>query len=221
VTAVNVGSGSDQSLACKDLDWVTKFAGNRIDYDVDHAVIGSPADLGLYRIDHRNDSSKDIKFTLKGGKDVENTSEWKNTQKVGVKAAVEVSGKVGVPIFAEASAKASIEISGELTFEQDASMKVTDSWSWEEEITAAARRITRTSFSVSQNTLDVPYTIDGSFVYNSGATVAGTEQGMYAGASTHDLQIVNSELNLDGTPDLSAPVRVSSANADRTVALDR
>ena len=221
VTAINVGSGADKSLGCKDMDWVLKFAGNRINYDIEHAVIGTPTELNLYDVEHTNSTSGPITYALSGSKDVENSSEWKNTQTAGVQASLEIEGKVGVPILAQGSAKARIEISGSVAFVQGKTVKITDHWQWQENFTAKAWRITRTTFEVSQNTMDVPYTINGSFVYNSGAQVPGTQQGIYSGTSTHLLKAKHREYYLNGDPVLEPTTSNAVVHADRTITLDR
>ena len=221
VTAINVGSGVDQSLGCKDMDWVLKFAGNRINYDIEHAVIGNPTDLNLYDVEHTNSTSEPITYALSGSKDVENSSEWKTTKTAGVQASLEIEGKVGVPILDQGSAKARIEISGSIAFAQGKTVKITDHWQWQENFTAKAWRITRTTFEVSQNTMDVPYTINGWFVYNSGAQVPGTQQGIYSGTSTHLLKAKHREYYLNGKPVLEPTTSGAVVHSDRTVTLDR
>ena len=54
--------------------------------------------------------------------------------------------------------------------------------------------------SITKTELEVPYSLVGDYVYESGFRVAGRVSGMYAGTDGHDLQVRLQEFNLDGTP---------------------
>jgi hypothetical protein len=54
--------------------------------------------------------------------------------------------------------------------------------------------------AITETSLEVPYSIVGDYVYDSGFRVPGTVGGMYAGSQGHDLQVNIEEFNLDGTP---------------------
>lgn len=198
-TAVNVGSGSDQSLGCTRMDWVTKFVGHDLDYDVDHAVIGTPTSLNLYSTKLNNKTSSPAPLDLSSGKSVQETSTWKNTQHVGAELTTEFDGK-GSFLFISADSKVSVKLDGSLQWEQSGSVQTTDSWTWTYRQTVPAWRLFKASVAVDENKIDCPYVMSGDFVYNSGTQVSGTETGMYSGAATHDLAITVTEYYNNGKP---------------------
>jgi hypothetical protein len=53
---------------------------------------------------------------------------------------------------------------------------------------------------ITKTTLNVPYSLVGNYVYESGILVGGTERGMFTGVNGHDLDVRLDQFNLDGTP---------------------
>ena len=54
--------------------------------------------------------------------------------------------------------------------------------------------------AITETKLEVPYTVVGDYVYDSGFRIAGRVNGTYAGTDGHDLQVRLQEFNLDGSP---------------------
>ena len=70
---------------------------------------------------------------------------------------------------------------------------------------------------IYHTTLIVPYSMPGNAVYASGATAPYAIQGTYTGVTSHDIQSVITQYNLDGTP-VAPSVRQPAAKFSESVA---
>lgn len=215
VTAVNTGSGTDLSLGCKKMDWVTKFLGNNIVYDFDHAVIGSPTQMNLYKTDYNNATSQQATLVVTHTKDTEQASSWQNTQKAGLELSVEFKGKGSILGFVGVETTVGAKGTIDLEFQQSGSSKITDTWSWTDTQPVAPWRWAKATVAVSHYTIDVPYVMNGFFAYNSGFQAAGSQAGMYSGGDANDLAISVREYYNDGTPVAEPPHLVKPQESSR------
>ena len=192
VTAVNVGSTGSDRTSCKAIDRVLEFAGNSIDYDVANAQITAANLETLDTVSNTNHTNVQQSTTITGDKSVAETYGWKQTQ--GVKATV--SAKVGIPLIGSTQ----ITVEGSLSFEQSGSTTTSRKFAWSQPVIVPAKSRVVASVAVTKTTLNVPYTLHGSFVYASGFRVPGTSGGVFTGVNGHDLDVTLKQFNLDGTP---------------------
>ncbi len=192
VTAVNVGATGANKTSCKAIDNVLEFAGNSLNYNVALAKITSANLLELDRIDHRNGSSVAQSTAITGTKTTTDTHTW--TKEKAVK--VTVKTEVGLPLVGSTD----ITIEGSYTWTDSGTHEEANTFTWNQPVIVPAQRRVIGTIAITKTTLEVPYSIVGDFVYESGFRVAGTVGGMYAGSQGHDLQVNIEEFNLDGTP---------------------
>lgn len=197
VTAVNVGGGSDTTV-CKAVDAVVEFDGNSISYDLDRLQITDSSLESLDKVTNRNDTNVQQSTTISGEKTLEDVYGWSHTE--GVKVTAE--GHVGIPFVADDK----VTIEGSLQFVQNGSSTTTRTFTWSQPVLVPAKSEVVATVAVTKTTLTVPYTLSGTYLYTSGARVAGTTGGTFTGVNSHDLNVILTQFNLDGTP-AASPVQ--------------
>lgn len=191
VTAVNVGSGAD-STACQAVDDIVEFDAGEISYDTARARITASHLEELDTVTDPNRTSVQQSTTLSGQKTETDTEGWSDT--LGLK--VTVSGGVQIPLVANGS----VSVEGSATFTQNGSTSTAHQFTWQQPVLVPPESEVVATIAVTESTLTVPYTLTGSYVYQSGARVAGSVGGTYTGTNSHDLEVRFDQLNLDGTP---------------------
>lgn len=204
VTSHNVGSGAD-STQTKGMDRITGFAANTLDYDLPHALILSNRPDELDRIDYDNGSSVAQQWELDLSGTTVETSGWQDSQNVQVTLDTKVN--VGVPVFA--SGEVEVKVEGSLGWQQNGQVQVSKTWAFKQMTTVPARRRLVASASVSQATLQVPYTLRGSWQYASGYSEDGTTAGVYTGVNAHDMTVKLTETSLDNGSSVTTLMLVS------------
>ena len=76
VTAVNIGAGTDTRV-CRDIDYITRFAGTRITYDTSGAEIAESDVETLDQVTHTNDTAVQQSTTVAGSEEVTETRRWR------------------------------------------------------------------------------------------------------------------------------------------------
>jgi Clostridium epsilon toxin ETX/Bacillus mosquitocidal toxin MTX2 len=190
-TAVNVGGGSDTTV-CKAVDAVVEFDGNTIGYDLDRLQITEASLESLDKVTHENGTNVQQSTTVSGEKTVEDVHGWSHTEGLKVKA----EGKVGIPFVTDGK----VEVEGSLEFVQNGSHTTKTTFTWSQPVLVPAKSTVVATVAVTKTTLTVPYTLSGTYLYSSGARVAGTIGGTFTGTNNHDLNVTLRQFNLDGTP---------------------
>jgi hypothetical protein len=191
VTAVNVGSGSDTTV-CKPVDTVVEFDGNSLSYDLDRLQITKSSLESLDKVTTRNDTNVQQSTTISGEKTREEVHGWSHTE--GVKVTADV--KVGIPLLVNNR----VSIEGSLQFVQNGTETTTRKFTWSQPVLVPPKSEVVATVAVTETTLTVPYTLSGTYLYSSGARVAGTTGGTFTGTNNHDLNVTLTQFNLDGTP---------------------
>ena len=192
VTAVNVGSTGSNKTTCKAVDNVLEFSANTISYDVAHAQIVAASPFQLDRVSHTNNTNVQQSTTVSGSKTVTNTHGWSAT--AGIK--VTVKGSVGIPFVS----KGEISVEGSFSYTKNGSSTTSETFAWSQPVLVPAKSQVVATVAITKTTLNVPYTLVGNYVYESGALVGGTEGGTFNGVNGHDLEVRLDQFNLDGTP---------------------
>jgi hypothetical protein len=108
---------------------------------------------------------------------------------------VHAEGGFDIPIVGELG----IEVTDTSTFVQNGSTEKTRKWAWEQPVVVPPRSKVITTITITRSTLTVPYTLSGSYVYNSGSKVAGKlTGGTYHGVNDHKLIVHMDQEDLDG-----------------------
>lgn len=191
VTAHNSGSGGDTSSSGA-MDRVNGFAANTIDYDLPHAVILANTPQDVRRLEYRNGTTEKQQIELDLGGSTTETRGWQDNQSV--KVSLQVEGSVGIPVLAHG--KVTVGVEGGASWQQNGQVSETKSWSFKQMTTIPARSRVVASSVVTQTTLKVPYTMVGSWTYESGATAPGTVNGSYRGLNSHDMFIELTQTSL-------------------------
>ncbi len=192
ITAVNVGSTGTNKTTCKDIDNVLEFSANSLDYNVALAKLKDAKLVELDRVDHTNATSVQQSTSIAGSKTTTDTHTW--TKSGGVK--VTVKTKVGIPFIGESE----VTVEGSFNYTDTETVTTTKVFSWSQPVIVPARKRVVGTVSITETKLEVPYTVVGDYVYDTGFRVAGRVNGTYQGTDGHDLQVRLQEFNLDGSP---------------------
>jgi hypothetical protein len=192
ITAFNVGSTGSNRTTCKPIDNVVEFAGNSLDYNVALAKITDSQLVELDRLKHRNATSVAQSTAINGTATTTTSHTWTHT--VGVKLTVKT--EVGAPLVGSTD----ITVEGSYSYSDAETQTETTTFEWNQPVIVPAQRLVIGTVAMTETSLEVPYSIVGDYVYDSGFRVPGTVGGMYAGSQGHDLQVNIEEFNLDGTP---------------------
>ena len=199
VTAVNVGSTGSNRTSCKDIDNVLEFSANSLDYNVALAELkGATAggtrprrpherhERAAEHVDHRDEDDDRHAYVVEAT--------------VGVK--VTVKTKVGIPLIGDST----VTVEGSFSYTDNETSTTTKTFTWSQPVIVPPHKRVVGTVAITETKLEVPYTVVGDYVYDSGFRVAGRVNGTYSGTDGHDLQVRLQEFNLDGTPSAkSAP----------------
>ena len=184
--------------SCKDIDNVLEFSANSLDYNVALAKLKDAKLVELDRVDHTNDTSVQQSTSITGTKTTTDTHTWSAT--VGVK--VTVKTKVGIPLIGDST----VTVEGSFSYTHNETSTTTKTFTWSQPVIVPPHKRVVGTVAITETKLEVPYTVVGDYVYDSGFRVAGRVNGTYSGTDGHDLQVRLQEFNLDGTPSAkSAP----------------
>ena len=187
-----------KTTACLGIDRVKQFDATSISYDVDHAVIEDSELVELDTVRNRNATALTQTTTVSGHHRLAETASWSDTQNLVVNA----TGKFDIPMVGELG----VDVTDTSTFVQNGSTESSHRWEWEQPVVVAPESQVVAYITVTSSKLAVPYTLTGSYVYDSGAKVAGTlGGGTYHGVNGHSLYVDLQQLDLDGNP-VSNPV---------------
>ena len=190
VTALNVGSGSNQTW-CLDVDQVVQFDAYNANYDTAHATIESSQLEQLDKVRNTNDTSVQQSTEISGSKTVTDTHGWSTS--VGIK----VTATAKVSWFGLAEGQIAVE--GSANFTWNGSHAEARTFAWRQPVIVPARSRVDATVAITRSVLKVPFTFSGEYVYASGARAAGTVAGLYTGISSNDLEVKLTQFNLDGT----------------------
>jgi Clostridium epsilon toxin ETX/Bacillus mosquitocidal toxin MTX2 len=192
ITAFNVGSTGSNRTTCSPIDNVVEFAGNSLNYNLALAKITSATLVEVDRIDHENGSSVTQSTSITGTKTITDTHTLKHEKAV----KVTVKTEVGLPLVGSSD----ITVEGSYTWGDETTHEEAKTFSWNQTVIVPPHRRVVGTVALTETSLEVPYSIVGDFVYDSGFRVPGTVGGKYAGTQGHDLQVDIEEFELDGTP---------------------
>jgi hypothetical protein len=191
VTAIHVGSGND-SRACVSTDDVVGFNASSINYDVAHAQIVATNLDQLDKVTNINSTTVQQSTTISGQTSVQDTQGWSDTYGV----QVTVKATIGIPLVGDTD----ISVQGSAQFVQNGQTQSTVMFSWQQPVLVPAKSEVVATVAATRSTLQVPYTMSGNAVYNSGATASYSIGGTYSGINSHDFQVTLTQYNLNGTP---------------------
>lgn len=164
-------------------DPVADYEIREINYELDKAEILSQGKTQLDQIEWANDDSESLDFNLSETYSVEEVSSWSDSLKA--KVGVETNFKVGIPIFADGKVKVSVEVENMYTW--SGSTKRTKSWTVNQPIKIRPRMKALIFIKTSMSTISVPYTLEGTLIFNSGDRWGGEIKGRYNGSNSHDI----------------------------------
>lgn len=209
ITAVHVGDGVD-TTACRNVDSVVSFIASGINYDLSRLQITST------NVDEVDSAEGDNYATvtepgptMSGQVTFTDTSGWQDTYGVQVTA----TAGINIPIFASFT----VQLQGSKQWQQNGSTSNARSFGWSQPLTVPPESIVKGKVVIYHTTLIVPYSMPGNAVYASGATAPYAIQGTYTGVTSHDIQSVITQYNLDGTP-VAPSVRQPAAKFSESVA---
>ena len=163
VTAVNVGATGTNRTVCKSIDRVVEFSANSISYDTANAqIVGQRRDArpGHQHQQHQRAAEHDGQRGEVGRPRARLEADA-GRQGHGL-------GKVGIPF-----GSSQITVEGSLSFEQNGSHHDRQ-FAWQQPVLVRpSRRWSRPS-RITKTTLNVPYSLDGDYVYASGLPRPGT-----------------------------------------------
>lgn len=175
---------------CKTIDRVKQFDATSISYDLAHASIDNSSLDQLDTVTQTNATNVRQQTTISGSQRLTDSSSWSDTQDL----TVYIAGDVSIPVVGGVD----VEVTDHSTFVQNGSTETTRKFSWEQPVVVPAQSQVVTTVTVTRSTLTVPYTLSGSYEYDSGAKVAGTLDGTYHGVDSHDLEVTITQTDLDG-----------------------
>jgi hypothetical protein len=171
-------------------DPISDFKIQQISYDVTAAQILKSGPAELYRQTVRNSSTVDQTSTIEGSESVEQMSGWSDS--LGITVGVATSFACGVPLVAEGKVDVSIEANNTYTWSGSETRNKT--WSWSVPINVPPGSTSSVIVSTTMSTIAVPYTLTGTYVFQSGTRVPGTMRGLYTGTNSHDLTVTYATL---------------------------
>lgn len=205
VTAISVGGGADANV-CRQMDDVVGFEAFGITYDTARAALTGTSLDQLDRVTNRNDTAIQQSTEISGSKTKTSSQGWSDT--TGIKVNVSTGFKTGIPILAEGKINVSVE--GSYSFTQNESFQRSQTFGWRQPVLVPPRSIVEATVTVTHATISVPYTLNGEYLYRSGARAWGTLGGTFHGGNSEHLTVTLKQFNLDGSPAL-APVRQPKA----------
>jgi hypothetical protein len=180
-----------RTTACRSIDRIKQFDATSISYDTEHAVIEDSEIVELDTVTNTNATSVTQATTVSGSHRLIDTSSWSDTQNLVVYA----GGKLSIPVVGDLG----VEVTDTSTFVQNGSTEDSHKWAWEQEVVVPAESKVVASITITRSTLTVPYTLTGSYEYDSGAKAAGTLDGIYHGVNSHGLDVDLRQYGLDGS----------------------
>ena len=172
------------------IDPVADFQIQQISYDVTAAAILKSGPAELYRQTVRNMTTVDQTSTIEGSESIEQMSGWSDS--LGITVGVATSFACGVPLVAEGKVDVSVEANNTYTWSGSETRNKT--WSWSVPVNVPASSTSSVIVSTTMSTIAVPYTLTGTFVFQSGARMPGTMRGLYTGTNSHDLTVTYATL---------------------------
>lgn len=156
-----------------------------------HDVIEDSEVVELDTVQTTNGTTVKQSSSVSGSDEVTDTSSWSDTQKLVVHA----QGDFSIPVVGELG----IEVTDTSTIVQDGSTEREQEFSWEQPVVVPAESTVIATILVTRSTLTLPYTLIGSYEYDSGANVAGKlGGGTYHGVNSHRLRVKLTQVDLDG-----------------------
>jgi hypothetical protein len=179
---------------CKGIDGIKQFDATSITYDTAHDVIeeqDAPDELDT--VTNTNGTEVRQKTTISGSETLTDTASWSDTQHLVVHA----EGAFSIPVVGDLG----VEVTNTSTFVQNGSTESVNQFAWEQPVVVPAMSEVVAHVVVTRSTLTVPYSLKGSFEYDSGAKVRGTlDGGTYHGVNSHNLHTDLEQFDLDGNP---------------------
>lgn len=167
-----------------------------IDYDVANATISNPTPDGMLSQIVVNDTNRPQTSTISQSLTASDSSGWSDS--LAVKVGVSTSLKTGIPMVAEGKVTISVDVTN--TYTWNGSTSTTKTWAFSTPVTVDPNGRTKVLVVATTSTLTVPYTLSGTFKYQSGATLRGTISGLYTGTDTHDLAVTFTPVSASGDP---------------------
>jgi len=195
VTAISVGGGLNKQT-CRQMNRIVEFMAYGINYNLSQAQLVGTSLQQLDKVTNRNDTTVQQSTEISGTRTVTETEGWSDN--TGVKVSVSTGINAGIPIFAQGEVKVSAE--GSFSWTQNGSTSRTRTVSWRQPVLVPARSMVEATVTVTHANIRVPYTLSGEFIYDNGASVAGSVSGMFAGGNSENVQVNLKQYNLDGTP---------------------
>jgi hypothetical protein len=192
VTALNVGPTGHATIACQNVDNVVEFQARDIVYDIDHLQITSASPMSLDTVTNTNSTTVQQSTTISGSEAVEESHKWETAKQLKVTA----SASFKIPFFTSTS----VSIEGQMTWTQGGTTTTTHTFSWQQPVLVPAKSKVVATVGVTKTAFNVPFTLTGDYLYESGFLTPGTDGGMFTGVNGHDLDVTLKQFNLDGTP---------------------
>ena len=166
VTAVNVGSTGTNKTTCKDIDNVRRVQRElaRLQRRAGQAQ-GRQAGRSSTAIDHTNATSVQQSTSIAGSKTTTDTHTWTNER--GRQG--DGQDQVGIPFIGESE----VTVEGSFNYTDSETFTTTKVFSWSQPVIVPAHKRVVGTVSITETKLEVPYTVVGDYVYDSGLRIAG------------------------------------------------
>jgi hypothetical protein len=157
----------------------------RIDYDLEHALVAASRPADLYRETVSNRSGQVQTSMLSGSVMVSDTTAW--SDELQARALAPASFKGAVPV----ASSGKVVLSSETGHDYIRNGAATSGKTWGFNAPAAVPPNSSMTCLVSaiRTAVIVPYTLHGAFTLASGCRLSGSVDGTYSGSNCHDLSV--------------------------------
>jgi hypothetical protein len=163
-------------------------------YDFANATITNSAPVAIDSLTVPNNSDEIQTSSIGKTEKTEETSGWSDSLAISV--GVKTTFSTGIPVIVGGEVELSMDVTN--TFERNGSVTETKELTWSSPVTVPPHSKIQVIISGTKSTINVPYTLTGTFQLQSGASAAGKTQGIYTGEDCHDVTTTYQQMDKDG-----------------------
>jgi hypothetical protein len=165
--------------ATNQYDPIARFQPAQLNYDLANAQILSDTPMELDTETQTNETDVTQSTTISGSTSVTETSGWSDS--LAEHVGVNTQFHVGIPVLVGGNIGLSVDVTH--TYTSSGSQSTQHTWSWSQTIAVPAHKKVTATVNVGIGDIQVPYTVDGTVVFTSGAKIVGTGRGTYRGTN--------------------------------------